>query len=81
MAERKLYVLSGDAQFDERRNTSRTFGVPVGAGQAVVDSLARSVGEPWYRWVVARRSGEHLHGSLMADGRSRAACPVRGCDG
>lgn len=74
----KLTVLSGDAQFDEHRNTSRVFDAEEGSGNAAVVMLRRHRNKDWYRWIVARQNGEHLHGLQREDG-TPAECPIRGC--
>lgn len=74
----KLTVLSGDAQFDEKRNTSRVFQPEHGAVAEALNALRRARSKGWYRWVVARQNGEHLHGEQREDG-TPAACPVQGC--
>lgn len=40
---------------------------------------ARDDDEPWYLWLVARRSGVHQHDLRDEQGRA-IACPVAGCD-
>lgn len=78
MAREKRVYAGSAAHFDERRNTSRVFKPNHGAGAEVVALLGRSRSEDWYRWVLAKARGEHLHDARRDDG-SPAACPVHGC--
>lgn len=75
---RRYVGLPGGVQFDERRNTSRTFGVEPGALDRALRHLAASSRQDWYQWVLAWGRQEHRHDLHQADGRP-AACPVRGC--
>lgn len=74
-----MHVLSGQAAFDDKRNSS-AFRPP--APNAVRDALnacANGRGKDWYDWVIAFGRQEHRHDLRMQDGKP-AACPVRHCD-
>jgi hypothetical protein len=73
------YVLSGDAAFDERRNSSANFQPPPTALRDALAACRRGHGQDWYEWVVAYGKQEHRHDLRMRDGNP-AACPVRGCE-
>jgi hypothetical protein len=49
----KLHVLSGQAQFDERRNTSRVFASDPENTRQVLAMIARARtrGEHWVTWI------------------------------
>ncbi len=72
-----MYVTTG-RDFDERRNTSRTFAVPPDALPRALATLRATRGEPWAQWVRKRARGEHDHAAVRRNGE-RAACPVWGC--
>ena len=66
------------AEWDERRNTSRTFPPAPDALPVALAALRAAARTPEGLWVVKRTRGAHDHGARQKNG-SRAACPVWGC--